>query len=445
MTNVGLEAGSGGSSCHGSEPLSDPDELRRCIRDLVALVGAAGHVAEIRSARRSPIASPRRCSRCFTRTSSTWRFPAGATQAADRGRSDRQNDCAGLERSHLRRRPQGIGSAGIPAVVDRRRSARGGQACPGLRPNRLWERGGRGGRLTAIWIPDRSATASSRGLPRMEATIALQRWQVEAEQHRFASLIERSSDFVGFANLDGRPQYINPSGLRLVGLTGMEHAASFPHPGFHCCAGALARSRPSLADGYGERVAGSATSDFVISEPARRFVSLVDWFRIDEPRTGRPMNTATVGRDLTAQKRSRKPSCCIWPKCSSLRVAERTRGTSRRRTSGCSPKSPSASDRMRGCNNCSWSSSMPPVSTPPGNWRHRPGARDQSAADRRHQLRQRGPPSAREERTLDQWQGRGNHVRGGRADIAEPGRSFADCATSWLVARPRSGSKTSPP
>jgi C4-dicarboxylate-specific signal transduction histidine kinase len=44
-----------------------------------------------------------------------------------------------------------------------------------------------------------------------EAAIALQRWQMEAEQHRFASLIERSSDFVGVASLDGRPQYINPS------------------------------------------------------------------------------------------------------------------------------------------------------------------------------------------------------------------------------------------
>src|SRR3984885_3348126 len=31
---------------------------------------------------------------------------------------------------------------------------------------------------------------------------------------------------------------------------------------------------------------------------------LVDWFRIDDPRSGRPMDIATVSRDLTAQKRS---------------------------------------------------------------------------------------------------------------------------------------------
>ena len=31
---------------------------------------------------------------------------------------------------------------------------------------------------------------------------------------------------------------------------------------------------------------------------------LVDWFRIDHPRTREPMNIATMSRDLTAQRRS---------------------------------------------------------------------------------------------------------------------------------------------
>jgi C4-dicarboxylate-specific signal transduction histidine kinase len=33
---------------------------------------------------------------------------------------------------------------------------------------------------------------------------------------------------------------------------------------------------------------------------------LVDWFRIDDPRTGKPTNIATVSRDLTAQKRAER-------------------------------------------------------------------------------------------------------------------------------------------
>ena len=58
-----------------------------------------------------------------------------------------------------------------------------------------------------------------------EATIASQRWQVNAQKHRFVSLIERSSDFIGIATLDGRPQYINPAGLKHIGLSGMEQAS----------------------------------------------------------------------------------------------------------------------------------------------------------------------------------------------------------------------------
>jgi hypothetical protein len=47
-------------------------------------------------------------------------------------------------------------------------------------------------------------------------TIALQRWSAETVKERFVSLVERSSDFVGVASLDGTPQYLNPAGLELV-------------------------------------------------------------------------------------------------------------------------------------------------------------------------------------------------------------------------------------
>jgi PAS domain-containing protein len=53
-------------------------------------------------------------------------------------------------------------------------------------------------------------------------TIALQRWNAETAEERFVSLVERSSDFVGVASLDGIPYYLNPAGLKLVGLTTIE-------------------------------------------------------------------------------------------------------------------------------------------------------------------------------------------------------------------------------
>jgi C4-dicarboxylate-specific signal transduction histidine kinase len=50
---------------------------------------------------------------------------------------------------------------------------------------------------------------------------------------------------------------------------------------------------------------------------------LVDWFRVDEPRTGHPTNTATVSRDLTAQKRS-EAQLLHLAEMLEQRVAERT-------------------------------------------------------------------------------------------------------------------------
>jgi len=50
---------------------------------------------------------------------------------------------------------------------------------------------------------------------------------------------------------------------------------------------------------------------------------LIDWFRIDDPRTGEPMNVATVGHDLSAQKKS-EAALRHLNESLELRVAERT-------------------------------------------------------------------------------------------------------------------------
>ncbi|MCC7446175.1 MAG: PAS domain S-box protein [Anaerolineae bacterium] len=50
------------------------------------------------------------------------------------------------------------------------------------------------------------------------------RKQVELERQMLASIVETSSDFVGIADLDGRVQYINPAGLRMVGIASLAEA-----------------------------------------------------------------------------------------------------------------------------------------------------------------------------------------------------------------------------
>jgi signal transduction histidine kinase len=155
-----------------------------------------------------------------------------------------------------------------------------------------------------------------------EATIALQRWQAEAEQHRFTSLIERSSDFVGVVSLDGCPQYINTCGLKLVGLSGMEHASRL-----HILDFVVSEERARVRDLVWPIVmsAGRWIGEigFRHFETDAEIPLLVDWFRIDEPGTGRPMNSATVSRDLTAQKRS-EAQLLHLAEMLEQRVAERT-------------------------------------------------------------------------------------------------------------------------
>jgi PAS domain S-box-containing protein len=136
-----------------------------------------------------------------------------------------------------------------------------------------------------------------------EASVASQRWHANTDKHRFVSLIERSSDFIGIATLDGSPQYINPAGLNHVGLSGMELASRLSILDF-----IVPEERPRVRDELwpivmqGGRWSGEIKLRHFGTGAAIPF--LVDWFRIDDPRGGRPMAIATVSRDLTAQKRS---------------------------------------------------------------------------------------------------------------------------------------------
>jgi PAS domain S-box-containing protein len=155
-----------------------------------------------------------------------------------------------------------------------------------------------------------------------EAGIASQRWRMNAEKHRFVSLVERSSDFIGIATLDGSIQYVNPAGLTRVGLSGMEQASHLSILDF-----VAPEERARVRDGIWPLVtqdgrwAGEIKFRHFQTETTIPF--LVDWFRIDDQRTRRPMNIATVSRDLTAQKRSEAQSLNL-AEILEERVAERT-------------------------------------------------------------------------------------------------------------------------
>jgi PAS domain S-box-containing protein len=116
-------------------------------------------------------------------------------------------------------------------------------------------------------------------------------------------LIERSPDFIGFACLEGMARYVNPAGLRLVGLKRLTDVQSLTVFDF-----VADEDRPQLRDEILPAIIkqGRWAGEYRL----RHFVSgalvpvLMDCFRIDDPQSGQPISIATVSRDLTDQKRS---------------------------------------------------------------------------------------------------------------------------------------------
>jgi len=138
------------------------------------------------------------------------------------------------------------------------------------------------------------ATAAS------EITLGLQHWQTETEMRRFVALVERSSDFIGIAELGGTARYVNPAGMNLVGLGSLQqvrtkHVLEFLAP----------VDRPRARDEAWPTVMQSGR--WVGELRFRHFASgedipfMVDWFRIDDSRKG-ALNIAGVCRDLRAQR-----------------------------------------------------------------------------------------------------------------------------------------------
>ncbi|MBR0749048.1 PAS domain S-box protein [Bradyrhizobium japonicum] len=140
------------------------------------------------------------------------------------------------------------------------------------------------------------------GIAANHAALAMQRRHAEAEQRRLASVIERSSEFVGFAHLDGTPQYLNKAAFELLGLSGIEEVQRLNIFDFMAPDERARAHREALpmVIGTGRWLGELNLRHFKTGEI---IPFLVDWFRIDDQRTGHPTNMATVSRDLRPQKK----------------------------------------------------------------------------------------------------------------------------------------------
>jgi PAS domain S-box-containing protein len=135
-----------------------------------------------------------------------------------------------------------------------------------------------------------------------EVTTELRRWRLETERRRFLALVERSADFISLATLDGRPFYVNPAGLMLIGLS--------PDTlrGLHVLDFLAYEQRERAREEILPVVmrSGRWTGELLFRHfgDGTAVPMRVDWFRIDDIRTNRPLNLATVSRDLTEERQS---------------------------------------------------------------------------------------------------------------------------------------------
>ena len=280
-----------------TEPLANSDELRRCIRDLVALsaLPAAWRDFDERQVGDSIVAA------LITMLSADFVLiilPGQGNQLTELIRSEPTLSPASLDR--------------VRTVLKEEKAAFSSE-------HEFDADDGSGGNLHVTTSPiglggDAVLVAgSSRGTfptktERLLLTtganhvaIAFQQRLGDADKRRFTTLVQRSTDFIGITSLSGHIQYVNPAGLQSLGLSTLGdalhlHMLDFVSREYQQ---AVRNEIWPLVLRTG-RWQGELDLQHFGSRTPMPF--LIDWFRIDDPRTGEPMNVATVSRDLSAQK-----------------------------------------------------------------------------------------------------------------------------------------------
>ena len=281
-----------------TEPLPNPDELRRCIRDLVALstLSAASRNYDMRQIGDSIVAA------LITMLAADFVFMALSgpdDQVTELARSDPKLNPASLDhvRAILRREKGTLSSEQEFVVADASggRNLRVATAPIGLGGDAVLAAGSSRGTF-----PTRTETLLLN-TGANQAAIAFQQWLGDADKRWFTTLVQRSTDFVGIASLDGHIQYVNPAGLQFLGLASLDDALRL-----HMLDFVSRRDQQAVMNEIWPLVLRSGRwkgeldlMNFRSRTPIR---VQTDCFRIDDPRNGEPMNVATVSRDLSAQK-----------------------------------------------------------------------------------------------------------------------------------------------
>ncbi|MBE9104590.1 PAS domain S-box protein [Nostoc cf. edaphicum LEGE 07299] len=132
-----------------------------------------------------------------------------------------------------------------------------------------------------------------------------ERKRAEEEQQKFVALIENSSDFIGIASMEGQVLYVNPAGLKMVGLSSLEAAKTKFLVDFY--------SPEAFAEFQQQIIPLMSQHGFWQGEfRHRHFQTGIEiptdcsLFMVKHPETGEPFCRVAVVRDITERKQAKE-------------------------------------------------------------------------------------------------------------------------------------------
>ena len=124
----------------------------------------------------------------------------------------------------------------------------------------------------------------------------------ELDRRRMPALVHSASDFIGMADLEGRPLFLNDAGRRMVGLDSMEAVRATAIAEFF-----VPEERERVVGEYLPNILAHGHQAWELTlqhfETGDRIPVSYDGFRVDDPETGEPLALATIMRDLTERRR----------------------------------------------------------------------------------------------------------------------------------------------
>ncbi|WP_322675977.1 MULTISPECIES: PAS domain S-box protein [unclassified Nostoc] len=132
-----------------------------------------------------------------------------------------------------------------------------------------------------------------------------ERKRAEEEQQKFVALVENSSDFIGISSMEGQVLYVNPAGLKMVGLSSLEAAKTKAIVDFH--------SPEAFAEFQQQIIPLMSQHGFWQGEfRYRHFQTSIEiptdcnLFMVKHSQTGVPFCRVAVVRDITERKQAKE-------------------------------------------------------------------------------------------------------------------------------------------